>query len=107
MIRRPPRSTLFPYTTLFRSVRGDAAGAGRRAPVRPRVGPALQLGGRAAPEGHLPALAREVRARDPRRHRLDGAVPHTFIANRRGQVRPGSSGTVVPGYEAKLVDDAG
>src|SRR5437016_10078471 len=27
MIRRPPRSTLFPYTTLFRSVdRGTAAG---------------------------------------------------------------------------------
>src|SRR2546430_7271060 len=24
MIRRPPRSTLFPYTTLFRSVHGDA-----------------------------------------------------------------------------------
>src|SRR5947209_14749487 len=24
MIRRPPRSTLFPYTTLFRSVPGDA-----------------------------------------------------------------------------------
>src|SRR3712207_8905961 len=24
MIRRPPRSTLFPYTTLFRSVRGRA-----------------------------------------------------------------------------------
>ncbi len=32
---------------------------------------------------------------------------HTFIANRRGNVRPGSSGTVVPGYDAKLVDDAG
>src|SRR5437879_7929131 len=27
---------------------------------------------------------------------------HTFIANRRGHVRPGSSGTVVPGDEAKL-----
>src|SRR5256885_3116464 len=25
MIRRPPRSTLFPYTTLFRSVRGARA----------------------------------------------------------------------------------
>src|SRR2546430_13583760 len=25
MIRRPPRSTLFPYTTLFRSARGDLA----------------------------------------------------------------------------------
>src|SRR2546429_6652586 len=23
MIRRPPRSTLFPYTTLFRSIRAD------------------------------------------------------------------------------------
>src|SRR3712207_8558925 len=27
MIRRPPRSTLFPYTTLFRSRRGGCAGA--------------------------------------------------------------------------------
>src|SRR2546430_17589297 len=26
MIRRPPRSTLFPYTTLFRSRRDDRAG---------------------------------------------------------------------------------
>src|SRR2546427_1514498 len=26
MIRRPPRSTLFPYTTLFRSGRGKPAG---------------------------------------------------------------------------------
>src|SRR2546430_8971940 len=26
MIRRPPRSTLFPYTTLFRSPHGDRAG---------------------------------------------------------------------------------
>src|SRR5689334_25215798 len=28
MIRRPPRSTLFPYTTLFRSQEVHAAGAG-------------------------------------------------------------------------------
>src|SRR2546430_12519700 len=28
MIRRPPRSTLFPYTTLFRSLRMFAAGRG-------------------------------------------------------------------------------
>ncbi len=32
---------------------------------------------------------------------------HTFIANRRGRVRPGSSGTLVPGYDARLVDDEG
>src|SRR3712207_8724663 len=30
MIRRPPRSTLFPYTTLFRSGRAVAAGDARR-----------------------------------------------------------------------------
>src|SRR3989449_8544594 len=30
MIRRPPRSTLFPYTTLFRSFRGFIAEAGVR-----------------------------------------------------------------------------
>src|SRR2546427_7761973 len=29
MIRRPPRSTLFPYTTLFRSRRGTRMGFGR------------------------------------------------------------------------------
>src|SRR3712207_8411314 len=33
MIRRPPRSTLFPYTTLFRSAaRAEARGATRTAP---------------------------------------------------------------------------
>src|SRR3712207_8783725 len=36
MIRRPPRSTLFPYTTLFRS-------------VNQRHAPGLRLGGRRAP----------------------------------------------------------
>src|SRR2546426_8543720 len=33
MIRRPPRSTLFPYTTLFRS-QSDPAGDGQREPGR-------------------------------------------------------------------------
>src|SRR2546430_11115622 len=33
MIRRPPRSTLFPYTTLFRS---DASGCRRRRATRAR-----------------------------------------------------------------------
>src|SRR2546428_6158138 len=33
MIRRPPRSTLFPYTTLFRSVRGRPGGAAIRRAV--------------------------------------------------------------------------
>src|SRR5256885_11838615 len=39
MIRRPPRSTLFPYTTLFRSLRtraGDVGGARHAAAARQR-----------------------------------------------------------------------
>src|SRR5438445_12033919 len=35
MIRRPPRSTLFPYTTLFRPRRGDRGGG----PLGLREGP--------------------------------------------------------------------
>ena len=30
---------------------------------------------------------------------------HTFIANRPNAVRPGSSGQLVPGYDARIVDD--
>jgi benzoate-CoA ligase len=32
-------------------------------------------------------------------------VLHMFIANRPGAVRPGSSGQIVPGYAARIVDD--
>jgi benzoate-CoA ligase family protein len=32
---------------------------------------------------------------------------HMFIANRPGAVRPGSSGQILPGYEARIVDEAG
>src|SRR4051794_41721781 len=45
MIRRPPRSTLFPYTTLFRSDR-----AGVRAQTRHPVGQEAPPLHRAAPE---------------------------------------------------------
>src|SRR2546422_3489297 len=41
MIRRPPRSTLFPYTTLFRSRRPSAVGHGWRR--RGRRGPRRSL----------------------------------------------------------------
>src|SRR2546422_10440710 len=42
MIRRPPRSTLFPYTTLFRSRRAVARGARAHEPALPaRAGAVL------------------------------------------------------------------
>src|SRR3712207_6933520 len=62
MIRRPPRSTLFPYTTLFRSQRHDGrergVGKGCRA-ARDRGG---QRGGR---------RARQAARADRRGRRLD------------------------------------
>src|SRR3712207_8930069 len=41
MIRRPPRSTLFPYTTLFRSLTGTGA-AGRAVVLQANPFPYLQ-----------------------------------------------------------------
>jgi benzoate-CoA ligase family protein len=32
---------------------------------------------------------------------------HIFISNRMGEVRPGSSGKIVPGYEARILDEEG
>ncbi len=32
---------------------------------------------------------------------------HIFISNRAGETRPGTSGKLVPGYEARIVDDDG
>jgi len=42
---------------------------------------------------------------------LDGIgsteILHIFISNRPGQAKPGSTGQIVPGYEASIVDDDG
>src|SRR2546426_6606210 len=58
MIRRPPRSTLFPYTTLFRSVF-----------IPPRRGRACRASARAVPGGvrGSPALAAPGRRRGDRK----------------------------------------
>src|SRR2546427_10221904 len=76
MIRRPPRSTLFPYTTLFRSDRGPLHEVGRRrarAPVRApdaTPGRAVALPGRGQPvrlrEAHGARPGRLVPRRDRR-----------------------------------------
>src|SRR5438128_7253943 len=42
---------------------------------------------------------------------LDGIgsteILHIFISNRPGRIRPGAAGELVPGYEARIVDEAG
>src|SRR5256885_12954618 len=58
MIRRPPRSTLFPYTTLFRSRRRHLQGRGRLRLDRQRGAPlpgAAEVDGRGDPRAvHRP-----------------------------------------------------
>src|SRR5438309_8672925 len=75
MIRRPPRSTLFPYTTLFRSLLSKDARNRRRActeirrPSRPR---------RARNRGCLRSGRRPAQAaRPPRRHQTKRSEEHT------------------------------
>src|SRR3712207_8331659 len=59
MIRRPPRSTLFPYTTLFRS--GAAADVGGRAPGRRVAGRVPAVGaGRPLHAAHAAGAGRRV-----------------------------------------------
>src|SRR2546427_2545422 len=66
MIRRPPRSTLFPYTTLFRSLRYGCCSHSR---MRPR---------RAFADGASPARAsRCCRGRAARSHREIRSEEHT------------------------------
>src|SRR2546425_2030038 len=57
MIRRPPRSTLFPYTTLFRSAYRSRRHTGRRPPPCPR--PGVSVAGLARDEPGRPAVSRD------------------------------------------------
>src|SRR5687768_17836242 len=64
MIRRPPRSTLFPYTTLFRSEAGAArhGGAGQRHLAHRRLRQPAFLTGHAEPGLSRPPDARREEA---------------------------------------------
>src|SRR2546426_3439416 len=71
MIRRPPRSTLFPYTTLFRSPRrtgrraaaGDARRGGRPPAGGPRPPARGGSGGHGTPDPGAPRPSRSGRDR--------------------------------------------
>src|SRR3989454_9221001 len=98
MIRRPPRSTLFPYTTLFRS---PAAGRGHERPVVPRAGIGVDdLDGLEAPTqlGREPAidLERDDAAGAPRELARQRALPrtdleHEVVSRRRDEIDDAAS----------------
>src|SRR3712207_9585787 len=87
MIRRPPRSTLFPYTTLFRSV-PDTISSGRR-PTRSATRPARLITGkettihpeRPSPKGPGEMSRRRLRfasntAQEPKTKPRTPSAPH-------------------------------
>src|SRR5438309_2637844 len=92
MIPRPPRSTLFPYTTLFRS-RAHPVRAQRMGGVPPHVVPAGRPG-RARSEEHTSELQsqfhlvcrllleKKKKTRLPRRALADGSVHAACLADR-------------------------
>src|SRR5258708_20151501 len=85
MIRRPPRSTLFPYTTLFRSTQSNYSFSIRseeRNQLRPRSEVAVQALGEDAPQGRASAHRRlpkdEVPMGDRKSTRLNSS--HQIIS---------------------------
>src|SRR2546422_7575566 len=77
MIRRPPRSTLFPYTTLFRSVDGVAHRYGDCVyPGGPRLGEEAALG--LAGNERSPAVVPEPARLDRKSTRLNSS--HGYIS---------------------------
>src|SRR2546427_6265809 len=89
MIRRPPRSTLFPYTTLFRSrgraAAGGAAGAGAGL-LRRALSPRRSL--RREAGAQVPGAARPG-GRGSRLQRLDGRRWENAGARVDAVLRPG------------------
>src|SRR3712207_7647207 len=81
MIRRPPRSTLFPYTTLFRSRRASGARADHRRRGAGGGSPGRALGDRQLPErrraerpgGRCRDPALRLAARDRKSTRLNSS----------------------------------
>src|SRR6266498_4580420 len=97
MIRRPPRSTLFPYTTLFRSA-VTARAQLERAPVQGRAD--RDAGRRSAGRADRPNLDRlprvHLRARngrlDPRLRRAEATGHAVDVEPPAGPARAGERG---------------
>src|SRR3712207_8831528 len=66
MIRRPPRSTLFPYTTLFRSAAGRSSEVGRQRRESSHRGSLLKATSRAGQVDDAPAGRRNRAAHGSR-----------------------------------------
>src|SRR5256886_13212294 len=107
MIRRPPRSTLFPYTTLFRAERGGVE-RDRGTGARPR--PVARLGrgvcGAGARWSRAESRDAPARARRDRRESLEVAL-HDRLARRLAGGAPGTGGARRTAGDVHAVRPAG
>src|SRR2546426_8157794 len=98
MIRRPPRSTLFPYTTLFRSVvvgRDDQRSARRDALGAHDVHAPVE-----EPEQQPDEASHEAIAHGGRQHRTVGSGPDVKNADAPAAPRAGRAGSRSAGLRA-------
>src|ERR1017187_9426878 len=93
MIRRPPRSTLFPYTTLFRS---------------PGVGGTVRKPAEGPEHHHVIWRANVALTADQRGYGvLDPLEPHGVIEIRTNDLRPGPHRDVVVGAQVRHLRQEG
>src|SRR2546426_3669760 len=99
MIRRPPRSTLFPYTTLFRSAHGGSAPTART--WGPRAGGGIRVPARGC---HVDARSEE--------HTSELQSPCNLVCRlllEKKNVKPGQQAAAAPqhGLRRRYCDCAG
>src|SRR5438552_9067313 len=89
MIRRPPRSTLFPYTTLFRSQRNRGSAASRGFPSafsgRPRGIRSEEHTSELQSPDHLVCrlLLEKKKKKNYTKHRCEQRAPNTYQISRQ------------------------
>src|SRR2546430_13106047 len=81
MIRRPPRSTLFPYTTLFRSII-DPENPYRYLEIRGKVVEITEQGA----DAHIDKLAKKYLGLDKYPHRQPGDRKSTRLNSSHSQI---------------------
>src|SRR5256886_3294606 len=113
MIRRPPRSTLFPYTTLFRSLRGGRQRPPRRGRAQGQRGVPARGGGRTRKPELRPAgrrARRRAEVGDPAGATLSpgpgGVEPGVVAAGRLVCTQQARRARTLPGRAARRAGEA-
>src|SRR2546430_6166549 len=103
MIRRPPRSTLFPYTTLFRSLEGEPRGARPARQLRRQDEPLILV--RAARDQIEEVFRADNRQQEGSEVAVDGRDEQRAAGpqrSREGRRHGGGGGEAAPGTPTSI-----